>query len=68
MENYKYQIVEFKPRDSKIHYWAIKKVNYDDLGNPVSIEEPKLSHSEIHAIAVSNPRISADQHNWMDTP
>ena len=66
IEHYKYQLVEFKPLT--MSYWAMKKVIYDDQGNPVSIEEPRLSHSEIYAEAIVNPRIRANEHNWKDTP
>lgn len=63
----KYQLVEFKKFDGRIHYWAIKKVTYED-GKPVAIEVPRWMNRAVHAEAKSNPRIYAEEHKFEDNP
>ena len=67
-EYYKHHLVEFD-KSNGIHYWAIKKVWYNDHNEPYKIEEPygpvdKVIHSE----ALSNDRIYAIDHSWKDNP
>jgi hypothetical protein len=60
---YKHQLVEFKKYEGRIHYWAIKKVIYEN-DMPVRLEHPDDITKEIHTEAKNNPRLYAHQHDF----